>query len=117
MQISLEGQDLNMCHQSFQQIESPKCQKFNIINKFHSRISIRISTIRKIIKVVRLLLNIVTMRISWSVLNLLMILKRIIHKIITLRIQIERKPKFKSTLPQSLYLIEALQFNRILTRE
>ncbi len=109
MQISLEGQDLNMCHQSFQQIESHKCQKFNIINKFLSRISIRISTIRKIIRAVRLLLNTVTMRISWSVLNLLMILKRTITKtIITLRIQIERKPKFKSTLPQSLYLIEEM---------
>jgi hypothetical protein len=89
-QTSLEAQALNMCHPNLQLIETLKCHKFNIINKLHSRIRGRI---RKIIIAVRHLLNIVIMRIFWSVLNLLMILMRITSKTITLRIQIERKPK------------------------
>jgi hypothetical protein len=89
-QTSLVAQALNMCHPNLQLIETPKCHKFNIINKLHSRIR---SRIRKTIIAVRHLLNIVTMRIFWSVLNLLMILRRITSKTITLRIQIERKPK------------------------
>ena len=89
-QTSLVAQALNMCHPNLQLIETPKCHKFNIINKLHSRIR---SIIRKTTIAVRHLLNIVTMRIFWSVLNLLMILRRITSKTITLRIQIERKPK------------------------
>jgi hypothetical protein len=92
-EISLEDQALNMYHPNFQQIGTPKCQKLNKINKLLSNNSIKIIKIRRTIIAVRYLLNIVTMRISWNDLNLLMILKRIR----TLKIQIMRKSKL--TLP------------------
>ena len=91
-QISLEAQALNTSHPNFLQIETPKCQKLNKINKPRTIISISILRVRRRILAVKHLLNIVTMRISWSVLSLLTILKRT-SKTITSRIQIERKPK------------------------
>jgi hypothetical protein len=59
---------------------------------------------------VRYLLNIVTMRISWSVLNLLMILKRTK----TLKIQIMRKPNL--TLPYKCPIKPVLQINSLIIK-
>jgi hypothetical protein len=109
-EISLEDQVLNMCHPNFQQIGTPKCQKLNKINKLLSSNSIKIIKIKRTIIAVRYLLNIATMRISWSDLNLLMILKRTK----TLKIQIERKPNL--TLPYKCPIKPVLQINSLIIK-
>jgi hypothetical protein len=109
-EISLEDQALNMCHPNFQPIGTPKCQKLNKINKLLSSNSIKIIKIKRTIIAVRYLLNIVTMKIFWSDLNLLMILKRTK----TLKIQIERKPNL--TLPYKCPIKPVLQINSLIIK-
>jgi hypothetical protein len=109
-EISLEDQALNMCHPNFQQIGTLKCQKLNKINKLLSSNSIKFIKIKRTIIAVRYLLNIVTMKIFWSDLNLLMILKRTR----TLKIQIMRKPKL--TLPYNFPIKPVLPIKSLIIK-